>query len=62
MITVLGLNRQNRTTGISEIALDMRNMPKSDASGTKRTKQAGGLMSVRGGGPEMSVARSNRPE
>jgi hypothetical protein len=36
MITVLGLNRQNRTTGISEISLDMRNMPKSDASGTSR--------------------------
>jgi hypothetical protein len=62
MITVLGLNRQNRTTGISVITLDMRNMPKSDANGTFETCPPILRMSVHRGTPEVAVVRPNRRE
>jgi hypothetical protein len=57
MITVLGLNSQNRTTGISEIALDMRNMPESEASGTQRQLLRCKAMSGVGGKADLPVER-----
>jgi hypothetical protein len=60
MITVLGLNRQNRTTGISVIALDMRNMPKSDANGTFETCRPAVMVSASGGRPEVIGGGANR--